>query len=96
MLPATVTASKMQTTGKLTRTIIPTSKPFQKSSQIVIAWVLQNKGVLAALTGPINFLPSEKGFPIFIELLNLSDEEKIAKRFEIIRDRIISQAKIDV
>jgi hypothetical protein len=51
---------------------------------------------LAALTGPINFLPSEKGFPIFIELLNLSDEEKIAKRFEIIRDRIISEAKIDV
>ncbi len=27
-------------------------------------------------------LPSEKGFPIFLEILNLDDKEKTKKRFE--------------
>lgn len=138
------------------------AKYSKSSSQIAIAWVLQNKGVLTALTGPTrldhllenldvmnwrmpeddfrilqgflndeaedlkeiihqeidhilysplpenlekavedlvyvlenliegNILPSEKGLPIFLEILNLDGEEKTKKRFELIKEKIIS------
>jgi aryl-alcohol dehydrogenase-like predicted oxidoreductase len=142
------------------------AKYSKSSSQIAIAWVLQNKGVLMALTGPTkinhlrenlevmhwripedefshlqgllneeaeqlkeiirqeideilfnplpekpdkaiedliyvlenliegDILPSELGFPIFLEILNLKEDQKSPKRFEFIKEKIIAASMI--
>lgn len=39
-------------------------------------------------------LPSEQGFPIFLEILNLTEDQKSTKRFEFIKEKIISASMI--